>query len=173
MGTPDSGKSALAEGLAADSGRSERYYLATMKICDAESARRMLRHRRLREGKGFVTIELPYAVDRALAYLKTPGDAVVLLECLSNLTGNEMHDNPERAVLCQPGMEDPGAFVCQVLEDIRTLAAGVGDLIIVTNEYEQDDAYDEDTKLYLRLCHMLNGALSTLADHVIDVRKQS
>ena len=171
-GTPDSGKSALAEDLATDSGRGERYYLATMKVCDEAGIRRILKHRKLREGKGFVTIELPYAVDRALTYIKTPRDAVVLLECLSNLAGNEMHDHPQRAVFCQLGSENPEAFVRQVLGDIRTLAAGVGDLIIVTNEYEQDDAYDEDTKLYIRLCHMLNRALSALADQVIDVRKQ-
>ena len=48
-----SGKSEFAEGLVAASGLETRAYLATMQVWDAESERRVERHRRMRAGKGF------------------------------------------------------------------------------------------------------------------------
>ena len=41
IGTPDSGKSALAEDLALANDCRNRIYLATMKVCDDESKRRV------------------------------------------------------------------------------------------------------------------------------------
>ena len=52
-----SGKSEFAEGLVTASGLETRAYLATMQVWDAESERRVERHRRMRAGKGFVTVE--------------------------------------------------------------------------------------------------------------------
>ena len=47
---------------------------------------RILRHRQMRAGKGFETVER-YT---DLKGLKLDPDSVVLLECMSNLTANEM-----------------------------------------------------------------------------------
>ena len=61
-------------------------YLATMINSGNSSKARIIRHRTLREGKGFITVECPMHVDRA----SVPHNSVVLLECLSNLLANEM-----------------------------------------------------------------------------------
>ena len=55
-GGASSGKSAYAEQLACSLPGS-RYYLAAMKPFGEEGARRIARHRALRAGKGFVTVE--------------------------------------------------------------------------------------------------------------------
>ncbi len=171
IGTHDSGKSALAEDIALASECDQRIYLATMKVCDDEGRQRVKKHRKAREGKGFLTLELPYGISRALTQIENPGDSLVLLECVSNLVGNAMHDDPETAVLCQPGTKDEEAFMIHVIDDIRTLAAGVKDLIIVTNEYKQDESYDEETALYIELCSRVNSRLRTFADVIKDVRE--
>ena len=94
-GPPDSGKSLKAEELAVQGGRKNLYYLATMKVMDEEGSDRVKKHRAQREGKGFATIEQPYDIIKALDVIKAPKESTVLLECLSNLVGNELHDNPK------------------------------------------------------------------------------
>ncbi len=94
-GPPDSGKSLRAEELAVQGGRKNLYYLATMKVMDEEGSDRVKKHRAQREGKGFATIEQPYDIIKALDVIKAPKESTVLLECLSNLVGNELHDNPK------------------------------------------------------------------------------
>ena len=80
---------------------------------DEDGERRVIKHRAQREGKGFITIEHPYALrevpDKIIKITgsDTPaGDkrikATVLLECLANLVGNELYDNPLR-----PWSQDP------------------------------------------------------------------
>ena len=66
MGGSGSGKSAYAEDYAlAQAGESSKYYIATMQIYDAEGLRKVERHRKLRAGKGFVTIEQPTDIAEA------------------------------------------------------------------------------------------------------------
>lgn len=189
VGTPNSGKSALAERIAMEREGTARYYLATMKVCDEGGRRRVAKHRKAREGKGFVTLEIPYGVDRALEEIKNPEEAVVLLECMSNLVGNEMHDNPARTALCHraataSGLQDPTGYSCsespdadifirQILGDLTCLAEGVKDLIIVTNAYEADPSYDEETMQYIALCNGLNEKLREMADVIHDVREEN
>ena len=57
-GGSGSGKSAYAESLLY-SCEGIRYYIATMQIYDAEGEKKVERHRKLRAGKGFLTIESP------------------------------------------------------------------------------------------------------------------
>lgn len=55
-GGSGSGKSAYAESLFQDfSG--EKIYIATMQVYDEEGKAKVARHRKLREGKGFLTVE--------------------------------------------------------------------------------------------------------------------
>ncbi len=87
-GGSGSGKSEYGEGLILDIPDGERFYIATMESSGREAERRIARHRKLREGKGFFTIERP----RDLGGLILPGEGRknVLLECVSNLAANEM-----------------------------------------------------------------------------------
>ncbi len=87
IGGAASGKSAYAEELAMQSPGVPRLYVATMLAQDAESRARVKRHRALRRGKGFFTVECPLALEK----LVVPTGAAVLLECLSNLLANECY----------------------------------------------------------------------------------
>ena len=78
-----SGKSAYAEKLASTMSV-PRYYIATMVSQSEENERRIEKHRRQRSGLGFVTIEEPCRVSRAVI---EPA-SLVLLEDASNLLGN-------------------------------------------------------------------------------------
>ena len=62
-GGSGSGKSAYAESLLS-SCEGIRYYIATMQIYDAEGEKKVERHRKLRAGKGFLTIESPMNVGK-------------------------------------------------------------------------------------------------------------
>lgn len=147
-----SGKSEYAERWAmALPGR--RIYLATMHPWDDECRRRIARHRRLRQGKGFETVER-YT---DLAGAELPAGANVLLECMGNLTANELYD-PER------GGEEA------VLRGVDALLARCGHLTAVTNEvFSGGTAYGEDTLRYLRSLARVNRALAARADTVVEV----
>ena len=56
-GGSGSGKSAFAEETVLSLGEARRIYIATMQAFDEESHRRIRRHRHMRAGKGFETIE--------------------------------------------------------------------------------------------------------------------
>ena len=88
-GGSGSGKSEYAENRAVELwGREGRLiYLATMYPFDQESHRRIARHRALREGKHFTTLE-QYT---GLKNISVPLGSTVLLECMSNLAANEMY----------------------------------------------------------------------------------
>lgn len=99
-GGSGSGKSAYAEqrALQAERNLQERnsskvevpkFYLATMRVMDAESEARVQRHRRMRSRGKWVTIEQPVDIEQAAARIACR-NSVVLLECLSNLAANEM-----------------------------------------------------------------------------------
>ena len=111
------------------------YYIAAMKPCGEEGRRRVERHRRLRAGKGFETWER--YVD--LKGLALPKRGVALLECLSNLTANEMFE-PEGA---------GDRTVESVLAGVRSLGEKTAHLVVVTNDIFSDGmTYDEVTALY-------------------------
>lgn len=89
-GSSGSGKSEWAEGKILEIAGEKKLYLATMRSFGAEGERRVKRHRALRAGKGFETIER--AVDLTGIPPETLRGATVLLEDLSNLIANEMFD---------------------------------------------------------------------------------
>lgn len=167
-GTSDSGKSSLAEDLAVHTGDRYRYYLATMRICDEEGRKRVLKHKRLREGKGFITLELERDIGDAAKLIPDPEQATILLECVANLVGNEMHDDmimPDADSVCT-------GFADRIFSDIKRLAQNVGNMIIVTNEYaERDNGYDDETRLYVKLLKLVNDRLYEFADEMYDMRK--
>lgn len=56
-GGSGSGKSEYAEKLIAESALHRLIYVATMMVWDDEGRKRVRRHREMRSGKGFITIE--------------------------------------------------------------------------------------------------------------------
>lgn len=152
VGGAASGKSEYAEGRAlALPGR--RIYLATMHPWDQECRDRIARHRRLRRNKGFETVER-YT---DLAGADIPPGANVLLECMSNLTANELYDP-------NGGGEEA------VLRGVEALLDRCGHLTVVTNEvFSGGSAYGEDTLPYLRSLARINRCLAARADTVAEI----
>ena len=178
-GGSGSGKSAYAESLLS-SCEGIRYYIATMQIYDAEGEKKVERHRKLRAGKGFLTIESPMNVGkirfacageseqaqyRQEAERKVQGSSEkksALLECMSNLTANEM--------FTKDGMKSEEEVVEKIVSEIQTLSQKLDNLVIVTNNVFEDGViYDAGTMEYLRALGRINAALARLADRVAEV----
>jgi len=152
IGGAASGKSEFAEQYVRKlPGR--RIYLATMEPFGAEGRARIEKHRRQREGKGFETWER--YVD--LAALRLPQGANVLLECLGNLTANELYS---------PG----GGGADAVLRGVDSLLAQCESLTAVTNEVcSGGTGYAGDTLTYLKELSRIHRVLAARADTVVEV----
>ena len=182
-GGSGSGKSEYGEGLILDIPDGERFYIATMESSGREAERRIARHRKLRAGKGFLTIERP----RDLGGLILPGEGRknVLLECVSNLAANEMFGggacgSAESAGetgacgLAEPAQETGpdrlAELARRIVSDIRSLARQADHLVIVTNQVGEDGCcYDRETRAYIALVGRVNQELAKLADQVTEV----
>lgn len=157
-GGSGSGKSAYAEEQILKFGKMKRYYVATMENRDAESQKRVDRHRAMRAEKNFITVECPY--DLQTVQLEESG--VVLLECMSNLVANEL--------FLKDGMANISQTVNKIMEGIFCLQKQSRHLVVVTNEVFSDGMeYDEWTSQYIRCLGMVNQRLSQLADRVTEV----
>lgn len=133
-----------------------RYYLAAMQPYGDGSAAKIARHQALRAGKGFETIER-YT---DYAHLHLPRRGIALLECICNLTANEMFD-------AQGNMVDPCPAV---LAGIAALQAQCDHLIVITNDIGSDSAsYDPATRAYVRALGRINAALAQQADRVYEL----
>lgn len=162
-GGSGSGKSAYAEKkILSLRGVEPLYYLATMQIYDAEGKKKVERHRKLRAGKGFVTIEQPLNVGAAADAVEER--ASVLLECMSNLIANEMFTNAEA------GLPEASQVEVRVMDGVRRLAERTTLLVIVTNNvFEDGSSYDEGTMRYMETLGRINCRLAELADEVTEV----
>lgn len=155
-GGSGSGKSAYAEHCILRLGIKERIYIATMYPFDGESHRRIARHREMRKEKNFQTTEC-YT---GLKSLTLPPDSNVLLECMSNLTANEMY---------QPGGAGERT-VHEILEGVRQVKESCANLVIVSNEIFSDGMdYDEETRRYQRYLGDINCQIAAWADCVTEV----
>lgn len=126
-------------------------YVATMKPYDDECLKRIERHRKMRDGKGFRTVECYTDLSEI-----TESADTILLECMSNLTANVMFsDNNDNAF-------------DKIVGGILNLKSE--NIVIVTNEISSDGIeYDRDTKMYISLLGKINSMLSKRADKVYEV----
>lgn len=151
-----SGKSAHAERLLCDCAPSSRLYLATMQPFGAAAQARIARHRALRQGKGFETVERPF--DLAGLALTQHYDGI-LLEDLGNLLANEMF---------APGGAGDAAFG-SILAGMTHLQDCCETLVVVTDEIFADGMdYPPETARYIRDLAALNRALASRADAVYE-----
>lgn len=155
-GGSGSGKSAFAEDKVLAFGEAQRVYIATMHPFDEESHKRIERHRKMRAGKGFETIEC-YT---GLKDVQLPSGRVVLLECMSNLVANEM-------------FEEQGAHeqtVKDIMSGIDELVRQAAHVVIVTNEIFSDAVvFDKEMASYLEYLGKINQAVALRADEVVEV----
>ncbi len=195
-GGSSSGKSAYAESLLEETeygnpGCKEygvRYYIATMQVNDEEDRARVAKHHQMREGKGFYTIEKPVDLIDVLDEIRPvagpgPGAAsgseartgmerkmrsVALVECISNLTANEMFRDE--------GTESAGAYISadvvtdRIVEQVKALNDSFDSLIVVTNNvFEDGTEYEPSTMEYLRALGEINRQLAVRAERVVEV----
>ena len=155
IGGAASGKSAYAENLTLKHPL-PRYYVATMQVWDEECAKRVEKHRAMRKGKQFETIESPISLDK----IRIPNRGIVLLEDLGNLTANELYD--------PAGAGEAAASA--ILDGLSQLAAQCEHLIVVSNEVFSGGAgYAGDTDRYLKALAQVNNGLAARADAVVRV----
>ena len=164
-GGSGSGKSEYAEQklmeYASHSKRNKkRYYIATMIPFGKETEEKIARHRKLRAGKGFETIECYTDLKKAAEILQTKEAGSVLLECMSNLVANEMFE--------EQGAHD--RTVSEVTKGIENLLGQAAHVVIVTNEIFSDAVvFDGDMDSYLEYLGKINQAAAQRADEVVEV----
>ncbi len=149
------GKSTYAEKLAM-SFPLPRYYIATMRVYDEESREKVARHRQMRNTKNFITIER----DTDIHLIRLPRPGTVLLECMCNLTANEMFDH-------YGNITD---VYGKIIYGIESLASQCENIIVVTNDVGSDGGkYDEGTREYIRTLGKLNISLAERSDCVYEM----
>jgi len=155
-GGSGSGKSAFAEKVITELGEGKRIYIATMMCFDEEGKKRIQRHREMRSEKNFETVERYTDLEN----LTLPQDSIVLLECMSNLTANEMFD------LSGAGVHTPET----IMKGIHHLLSQVRHLVVVTNEIFSDGVvYDPETVRYQQYLGEINCHMAKIADQVYEV----
>ncbi len=153
-GGSGSGKSEFAERLIVESGFARRVYLATMEPDGEEARARIARHRALRAGKGFETVERP----SGLSGVPLPPGCAVLLEDLTNLFANEWF-----------GVGRGGA-AARVRAGLERLAASAALAVVVGNDLFSDGVdYDAQTEAFLAALAALHRELAARAGQVYEV----
>lgn len=159
IGGSGSGKSEYAEKRTVELAKragGRLVYIATMEPYDEESYKRIERHRQMRKDKNFITME-SYTHIEKLDLEKTD---TVLLECISNLTANEMYSEKGRKI----------KIAEIIFNGIKELSDKVENIVIVGNNvFEDGFDYDASTGEYMKEMAILQNRLAQLADQVIEV----
>lgn len=162
IGGSGSGKSAYAEDyITSISKDKKKYYIATMQVYDTEGKKKRERHRMLRSGKGFVTIEQSVDIQKAAEKMTTE-EKTGVLECMSNLTANEMFLG--KKVVAEE------TVIGKLVKEIEILKEKLTHFVIVSNNvFEDGNEYDNTTMAYIRVMGQINEKLAEMADEVIEV----
>ncbi len=148
------GKSTYAKKLASRFAL-PRYYIDTTGPA-TEAGRRAERMMRLRADERFSVLEH----DADLQQIRLPLRGVALLDCMCNLTANEMFDRTGK-------IHDAHE---KVLMGIESLAVRSEVLIVVTNDVGADGGqYDHKTRSYILALGRLNAVLAKRFDTVYEM----
>jgi adenosylcobinamide kinase / adenosylcobinamide-phosphate guanylyltransferase len=122
LGGAASGKSGYAEGLVTGSGL-RPVYVATAEVRDAEMAAKVARHREMRRGGGWRTVEEPLDMGRALAGVTA--DEAVLVDCATLWLTNVM--------LAEPALDEAAMGLAEAAL-FAAFEACPAPVVIVSNE---------------------------------------
>lgn len=172
-GGSGSGKSAYAESVICGKHRllcettenAPLYYIADMVPYGRETEKKIEAHRKMRAGKGFATLEWYVDLPGKISAPDSPElkGSCVLLECVSNLTANEMY---EPAGAQNTGGDTPES----VIKGVRMLKERCAHLVVVTNDVFRESVTDsEEMTAYKGNLGMINRALAEMADRVTEV----
>ena len=196
-GGSGSGKSAYAEKLVTEQYKKDsKYYIATMQVYDEEGKARIERHRQMRSGKGFTTIEQPAYIEEALTKIdkweekqcvavqeEKEGKQHIAVQkeeegkqCVAEQKEKqcvalvECMSNLAANEIFQEEEIRPYAAVERILKGIKTLSKHLHGLVIVTNNvFEDGIEYDAGTQEYLKALGQINEGLASMADTVTEV----
>ncbi len=147
------GRSSYAEGLL-QGAEGAKIYIATMMPYGEEAQITISRHREMRRGKGFETVERYTDIGGAVI----PLGSSVLIEDIGNLCANEM--------FCEEPADDPCG---RIVSGIKALAEKAEDIVMVTSQTGSDGIdYDGGTAEYIKVLGQVNAALAQTADNVIE-----
>jgi len=153
LGKNNSGKSLYAENMACSLAKGKLYYVATMLPYGEEGKMRVTKHRMQRQGKGFITMESPYA-DADIA----DNTGTVLLEDISNLVANLMFE--EKSLDAEK----------KTLSRVKKLRESSESLIVVSiSGYERTDGDNDETHAYIENFNRVNLSLWNMADVVVEM----
>ena len=160
-GGSGSGKSAYAENLCMklqqERKKTPMVYIATMYPFDEEAFRKIERHRQMRKNKNFETLE---CFTNLKEVVLAQSETTVLLECMSNLTANEMYQEGGAG-------EKTVEAVCEGLDHLCEQAS---DVVVVSNEIFSDGIeYDPETFRYQEYLGKINQYIAGRADLVVEV----
>lgn len=194
FGGSGSGKSAFAEKYITENFPDERrIYLATMKFDqdDEEAVRKIERHRRMRAGKGFETVE--YTEIRQTVCHEFPGltsdsfskdsqtvfqtfrNSVVLMEDLPNLLSDEMFADTDKTTDADKQTDiDNQTDADTVSERIFSFLTAINDtareLVIVSGDVFSDAIiYDGLTTSYISILGRLHQMIERQAEEVFEI----
>lgn len=155
-GGSGSGKSLLAEQICQKLAATPMYYLATMRIWDAECEKRVQKHRKQRAGKGFASIDVPEQLEHFASAFSTEG--CILLECIGNLLANEQFG------------EEGETAVQRILTGITLLKEHSRHFVIVSNDVSADlPATSVEMQNYIQNIGTINCTIAKNADMVLEV----
>ena len=153
-GAAGSGKSNTAENIItslAKEGAEKLFYIATMEK-ESEAAKiRIARHRKQREGKGFITIEEPFNLENCLEEVK---DGYVLVEDVSNLLANNFFAS---------GKADLNEQFIKLDEIAKEV------VVVANNIFEEGPSDDKECDNYLRALAKLHMDLTQKANTFVEV----
>lgn len=164
-GGSGSGKSEYAERVICEAGKragcSALFYIATMFPYGEETQAKIQRHKEMRSGKSFTTVECYTGLlDTAMQLAADNQELFVLLECMSNLAANELY--------MEGGAGDDA--VADILSGVAFLRRHCRELVIVTNEVNGDGQHEaEEMRRYKRVMGELNCRMARGADRVVEV----
>ena len=91
-----------------------------------------------------------------------PGEKTVLLECISNLTANEMFSDGKK--------QEKEQVVEKIIKGIKMLKKETTHLIVVSNNvFEDGILYDKETMEYIEAMGKINKELADMAEQVVEV----
>ena len=153
-GGSGSGKSAFAENICFKINEGKKYYIATMINSDEETNLKVIKHRNMRKNKNFITIECPFDLKNVILDTKS----TVIIECLSNLTANEIFLRNNKNA-CD-----------DILLGIKNIAAQSENVVIVSNNiFEGGKKYSSETLNYMKILGDINYYIAKMSDESIHI----